>query len=387
MTLIYENPHLNDDEPRLHVLVIGCGRFPHLTDNPDRKACADSARKMVEFLLDPASLLTTKVGSIELMLSDPRNARGEDEFANVGEGEARDEGDQSVEPALGATVAGVVKKWANRCVSERKDQLFFYGCSHGVTDRDRTGLMVLEDVNSDDDAEWAQLLNVATMADWIPVKKDPAGSWFFLDACQEVLGDIVDQIQGESGIQPIKARAPDIARFNEKRRPKPVALGVAYGQKTFAPSEGGLAYFTEALLYGLTTSCVEFSQGEYFTVGRKVVEGVEDIAKARFGRSQSTTVFGQDSHQARYQLCQVLNPKVPLRIERRDIGGMRAASNLSLSNGDGFTEQRADGDADEHWSLEVPIAHRRLTLEMTIGTDQISNAMEVNPPAHIHEVY
>ena len=64
MTLVFDRrAAMADDEPQLHALVIGCGRFPHFDGDVNRKACTDSAEAMVDLLLKHADRFEARADS------------------------------------------------------------------------------------------------------------------------------------------------------------------------------------------------------------------------------------------------------------------------------------------------------------------------------------
>ena len=397
MTLVYDRRSaMADDEPQLHALVIGCGRFPHFDGDVNRKACTDSAVAMVELLLKHADRFEAKLASIELLLSDPDVNKGEDRFHALPEHDPRAdpalpvERRESVEPACEDEVTVAYEAWFARCRSDRHDPMLFYGCSHGLADRDSEGLMVLEDVKSRTN-KWRQVLNVSSMASGLPIHFRPGAAWFFLDACQELLTDIVDQIRGVVGIQPVPVTATERREYNMQGGARPLVMGTDYGLRTYAGKEG-VAFFTQALLEGIERYCFEPRGARHFITGRKLAQGVPELSLSLFRRELRIGGFGNDNAQIMTALCEVAEPQVVFHISwDTQPRGLIDVAPLGLHAAGDPSEVLAMRENDQNgdvWIVSRKLPAGGVTLFLREGADRIENTIpHINPPVIRHEVY
>lgn len=395
MTLIFDRrDDLPRHEPHLHALVIGCGRFPHFEAQVNRKACTDSAVEMVEFLLRLADDFEAKLATIELLLSDPEVKPGNDRFrALTDELDPRSktpaERRESVDPALEEKVNEACEDWLACCRSEQRDHMLFYGCSHGLADRDSEGLMVLEDVKSNTN-KWKQVLNVGSMATGVPIHCRPGAAWFFLDACQELLPEIVDQIRGVQGIIPAPVGAIERRRFNQEGGIRPLVMGTEYGLKTYA-GQRDVAYFTQALLEGIERYCFEPRGPLFLITGRKLAMGVPELSLSLFRRELRISGFGHDNAQIMTPLCKVNEPKVVFHISwDKQPRGLMDVESLGLHSSDDPTKvlaQRENGDNGDAWIVSLSYPDRAVTLFVRDGKARIENPLPINPPVIRHDVY
>lgn len=392
MTLIYWAER-SDHEPQTHILIIGCGRFSHLPRKVARQACADSAVHMADLFIEKAILpagaggrFEVPIGSVEMLLSDPSKEQGKDSYRRTGDRDPRAAGDQAVSAATLNYVKQATNDWLHRCDRAKGDHVLLYCCSHGVADGDTVGLLVLEDVKSNHWDEWEQLLNIRRMAMGISARLQPGASWFFVDACQELLLDILQVHEGVAGFSPVKATVADLVDYRRKGLPKPVVVGLGYGQKTFAP-ETGVAYLTEALTYGFRHCCFEFVRGEYVISGRKLVEGVADIADVQFGRIQDVSDWGMDSVHSRAHLFSAEDPKIPLVVYSHQSGKLNGRNPVRLKCNDGLVCERQLGDEGNRWLCSVAPPFGDYSLEIGDGDSILKNQVLLQAPVTRHEVY
>ena len=224
MTLVYQRsfsdngalPGANEvspDGPVMHALIMGIGRFSKLPPARDanRQACADSARAMTAFLIEQseAGNLEAPLASIECLISDPSAPQGaEDQLAQT-HPLCDPRPDTNVNSGIINNVSQACTDWLTRCRREDKtlprpgDHLLLYICSHGVAGRDHGALAVLEDVDPGGFNSWSELLDVGSMARYIPAKCKAGAVWIFLDACQEVLDELKDKVGGPNVFRPV----------------------------------------------------------------------------------------------------------------------------------------------------------------------------------------
>lgn len=365
--------------PRTHALVIGCGRFPWIDANlqPDRQSCFDSAVEVVSFLVERADDLIAPLATIDCLLAnpsvDPAHERDQLPGSVVELGLLTEE----VERPLARNVEDAFHALRDRC--DPGDSIFVYLTSHGVAGRDERGLLVLEDANSRPGDMWAQVLNVKSLAQYLPGSIQASSVWIFMDACQEVLEDIVNQVGGNAGMEPIKVNIVDYAR----QPVTAVALAAVHlGGEAYAPAAGGVAYFTQALLEGLGSCCVEWREREWRVTGQKVLFGLERIARALDGRKitpQALVGFNMDSH-----LLRVRDPSIPVHIASRPEAMLASADAACLVDGD-FNECFSK-IMDQDWRFRVPPRPSEYRIRIQLPGSTLEESLFVEAPAVNHEV-
>lgn len=371
MTLVYERDP--GDGPRLHALVIGCGRFPWLSPdlNADRQACFDSAVEIVRFLERHSDSFAPRLATIDCLLADPRVDPAREEDRYPGDPQTGRPA-RPVERPLAANVRAAFAGLVARC--RPGDTVFFYSTSHGVAGRDETGLLVLEDVGSNPADAWEQLLDVKSVAMYLPARVKAANVWIFMDACQEVLEELKDQAGGVTPIQPVKVSSTERARYPSRC----TALAAArYGTQTHAPAEGGVAYFTQALLDALGQSCVEKKGGEWRVTAKQLVFGLESVARAAGAPPIELTplvVSTQAGH-----LLTLAEPSFPVHIVSRPLQLVAGAASAYLV-GEGADRQFAKAPGAE-WRFRVPPIPDAYEIHVQAPDGALVETLEIDPPA------
>lgn len=364
------------DGPRLHALVIGCGRFPYLpgAPNSDRQACYDSAVAVIEFLAERADDLEPPLARVDCLLSDPRvPAGGQDMLLPSPEGTQAGLVEMAVAPVREAEVRRAFEELLE--AFRPGDTVFIYACSHGVAGRDETGLLVLEDVNSSLGSPWAQLLDVKSVALHLPARSGAANVWIFMDACQEILEELRDQAGGVRGIAPVTTTSSAMVTCPVRS----TALAAArYGQQTFAPAAGGVAYFTQALLDALGQSCVEWRDREWRVTAKELNYGLDSIARA--AGIPAIEVTALTSHNKQAHLLRVANPSVPVLITSRPAATLATARSAHLLD-DAGNQLFGKGNGPE-WRFRAPPqpASYRWRVE-GITPPPLHGEIEIRPPA------
>lgn len=315
MTLIYPTDGSTDWEtspdPVTHALVIGCGRFPHLSadKSKDRKATSAGAEAVVQFLHDYGQKFVAKVATIECVVSDPDLLPGEDHIELV-RGSQDDGGTVdriAVESAIFENVRRAAREWRDRC--RPGDHMFFYMSSHGIADG-TSAIGVCEDVNEIEEEAWTQSINVTTLAQGVLV--NGAGrAWVFFDACQEVVQDLLGAPTGSPAFNLVRYSLADLTRLKQK----PVALaGSRFGGKAWAPRDGAAPYFTQALLEGLKNACVEPVAGAGWVVtGAQILFGLKRVSEAVLDwplETEPLHIFNEPQ----VALLTVPSPMVPVKV-------------------------------------------------------------------------
>jgi hypothetical protein len=351
---------------------------------------------MVTFLVQNANAFEAKLATIELLLSDPTVQTGQDRFRIIPEHDPRarssapvDQHD-AVDPAREAEVTRACTEWFSRCRPDGRDHMLFYGCSHGVADRDSEGLMVLEDVRSSAFGAWKQVLNVRSIAIGVPARLNPGGAWFFLDACQELLPEIVDQIGGLPGIRPIEVGASERARHSSKGGVRPLVLGTSFGMKTFA-EDSGVAFFTQALLAGIERYCFERRNRRFLVTGRKLALGLADLSLSLFRRELQVGGLGNENAQVSTALCEVCRPEVLFHItwetQPRGLADVAPLGLYAAGNPDNVIALRDNEDNGDQWTVSQHLPQNGVTVFAQRGPARIENTIVLmDPPVIRHDI-
>lgn len=377
MTLVYARDPVDPAAPRMHALVLGIGRFPHLDQAPagDRPACADSARAVVDFLVRNADRFEAPLATIECLLSDPRNAPGADQLARTDP--AHDpRAAEAVGHGIRQQVVQACDDWIDR--AQEKDVLFLYCSSHGLAERDLRCFLVCEDYNERPTNKARYLLNIGSIALALPAAKRAGAVWIFVDACQEVLEELVQTVGGVSGIEPVQAGVDQVTSWPVRS----MAVGAAgFGQFAYAPIAGGLAYFTEALLHGLEHCCVEAHAGEWHITTRQLMLTLHDVAFARHARVINSSLLSNPSCNQR--LMRVDDPRIPVAISTRPEAVMASAQQVDIwPRRNGGLVLATKADAASTWRCELSLEERQLEVRLDFAQDpQKTRSFDLDPPA------
>ncbi|CDX12599.1 hypothetical protein MPL3356_120065 [Mesorhizobium plurifarium] len=379
MTTIYLRP---GDAPQTHAFIIGCGRFPNLSANgsANRVATAAGARAVVRFLLDKADSLVAPLGSIEVLLSDPAQNAGQDTL-DLGAIAHDPRINDVVERANEANYQTAGDRWIGRC--RPGDHMFFYMASHGVTDSDTTAVAVLEDIRSVNHRPWAQSINITQLASALPTLQAD-GCWVFLDACQEIIPAIFQQINGAQSPALI---TPDITALTRRRTSSVSLAGSRLGTSAWAPTDGAPPFFTQALLEGLSGASVEFVNPDGWVVtGQQILFTLERIANAALNnpnlQTESLTQFNRD-----VKLLRVADPQIPVVVRTAVETHMLAAVSVTANDGNGRIYTRNDAEMAWRFRVDPDLARYTTSAQFAGGNpvyqDQVFIAA---PPAQIVEL-
>lgn len=173
------------DEPATHAFVIGVGNYPHrqpqwgglpdLANVPNLASAADSAKFVSEWLLHNQDSLTARLGSLDVLISDPPGGANRLPW---------DPG-APIDAATEANVRLAGQAWFNRLRKRAGDVALFYCCGHGAA---HTALPVLflEDLNGDEANPWSHL-NVGKLAQALRRMMPLRSAFMFSDTCSEFL--------------------------------------------------------------------------------------------------------------------------------------------------------------------------------------------------------
>jgi hypothetical protein len=237
------------------------------------------------------------------------------------------------------------------------DHMFFYMASHGVA-VPGAALGLFEDALSNPHKKWSQSLNVTTLSMGLHVA-GAERAWVFLDACQEVVPEMLGQVTGTSGIHLIDYGVTDLVQVGGR---KPVALaGSRLGASAWAPTNGDPPYFTQALLVGLSSCCVEPIQDLGWAVtGEKLLFSLGRVAEAALNWSGLEAEALYIFHEPGVALLRVPDPKVPVKI-RTNIAAhlVHAASGQATCDDPAVAVMIWPKNEELSWRFEVEANTRR----------------------------
>lgn len=379
MTIIYDRRNDLAGEPQMHAIVVGCGRFPYIPENrkANRKAAYDSAIAVIDFLLEKAEALEPRLATIDCLLGDPdiNPAIEDDVFPQ------RPQFNILQPIKVASPTESEFTSLMENFIEQFKegDSIFFYCCSHGVAGRDETGLLVLEDIQRLYKYPWKQLLDVKTLAQQLPVQVKAKTAWIFVDACQEIIPGLHDKIGGVRGIDLFSVTAIDVARH----RGSTTALCASkFGSQTFAPASGGVGYFTQALLDGITMSCVDKHNFVWKVSSAQLNSSLEAVAiAAGYSKIECTSLLTPGT---RVYLANVEQPSIPVLITSLPETIVRLADQAKATGLNGQPVFTKSGNGA--WHFRAPAKPQDYTIEITKDGKTSSFAMEVFPPAVILEL-
>jgi hypothetical protein len=237
--------------------------------------------------------------------------------------------------------------------------------------------VVCEDYNERPASKTRYLLNISSIALALPAAKRAGAVWIFVDACQEVLEELVGIVGGVRGIEPVQADLDQLTTWPVRS----TAVGAAaFGQFAYAPVVGGLAYFTEALLHGLEHCCVEAQAGTWHATTRQLLFSLDDVAFARNSRAIRSSVLCSPSGNLR--LMRVDNPRIPVAISTRPEAMMASALQVDIwprSNAGSALATKADTAGI--WRCELSLDERQLEVRLDFAHQpQKLLSFDLDPP-------
>jgi hypothetical protein len=383
MTLVFDRGALPAD-PVTHAMVIGCGRFP-ADANLDRKATAAGARAIMALLAEKSDQFVAPIWTIDCVLSDAGVAAEADTLGV----ELNDPGGATVAAkntvVASATLAHAttaIKTWLKRLTQRPGDSAFFYMSTHGIADP-VNALGVFEDVLVDEFQKWGASINATTLAGGLATLQI-GRAWVFLDACQDIIQELLGAPTGVPGYSPIHYGVEQATHAR-----KSVAIvGSHFGDKGWAPDDGSPSFFTQTLLEGLCCSCVEPVQGLGWTVtGKQLI----------FGLPVLSAVMGTDAdcepltrfNESGVGLLKVSDPQIHVALTTETKMHLEAAKVEVICDDDGVAPiVKPSGHLDENgliWRFKVG-AHKRRSYSVSAsfesgGLAYSSNSFDPDPPA------
>ncbi|WP_309384132.1 hypothetical protein [Cerasicoccus frondis] len=374
MSLVWER-NTAEDQPRLHCLILGIGRYEHLDAVLDRQCCVDSAQEFIRFLVKNADRFDAPLQSIECVISDP----------SIDPAQTKDKisipddplGDKTVEVANGKleNVRDACSDWLDRC--REGDIMLCYACSHGVAGLDNSHLLVLEDfdLNAGNPAE--KLLDVGAIARFLPARKKAGACWVFYDACQEVLPQLVGLVNGASAYTPVAATVQELVSC----RVRSVGLAASrFGQYAEAANHDGLTNLSRALLHGLEKCLIEDDSLPWLVTNSIFhYNRIGDLARNFFGLRLETDLFSDDLKKV--SLMELEELVIPVVVSSNPSHLIRNATQAEIHNGDPNQPPLTRPDAASPWKLEIRHSPGVHTLSVTKDDGKrIDQEFTLSPP-------
>lgn len=301
---------------------------------------------MARFFIDRADDLVAPLESIECLLSDPAVAQGADQLGIGAFDHDPRNGDDGVEPALSALAKPAADRWLDRC--KPGDTMFFYMASHGFVEADFSALGALEDLGSVPRRAWENAVNIQNLANSLPTT-GAGGCFVFLDACQDVVTDALADYNGTGAIELFRSGLLKKTRTLVRS----VALaGSRFGKKAWAPTDGSPPFFTQALIEGMSTCCVERVHGLGWTVtGLQLMNGLEHVADAALDHVglQTEALVG---FKERVSLLKIVDPQIPIAVRTMVESTINHASLVTANDGNGASFTRDDNELT--WRFRIP---------------------------------
>lgn len=232
------------DAPRLHVIVVGVGDYPHLRGGNDTRThilsglrqlttTPATARRIARWFAEEHRNPECELGSVEVLLSDAAGPTIE-----------RPDGPPiDAEAATADNIEAAVRRWYARCDGHADSTAAFYFAGHGVASG-TSQLLLAADVGADALDPWAGTIDFDAFR--TGMRKNRANAQiFFVDACHEHDLDmrLQDGIQGRTlvGSATIEDLVGTQCTFG----------AAAVGRRAFGPPDAP-TYFSQALLDALS---------------------------------------------------------------------------------------------------------------------------------------
>lgn len=256
MGLVFESDAvtLNPAVTATHVLLIGCGEYPHLAEAshgglPPLTSPRLSTEAMAEWFLSgpdampPGQGLSSErafynpeapLGSLT-MLTSPAIPYTLPSGATL----------PTTRPAM-VNIKAAYLAWLERLAANPGSRGVFYFCGHGVSNG-ISQYLIADDFGSDPEDVWAGVFHVSNTCQ-ATIRRTAASLFFLIDACMELSEELINQIGDPQALIPGKRNG----------RPKTTEWAVVRAttgnRLAFAP-QNGVARFTAALLQALRGHC------------------------------------------------------------------------------------------------------------------------------------
>jgi len=326
MTTLFERPLA---EPATHAFVVGVGDYPHrepdwgglpdLTNVPNIPSAADSAKFMCDWLLQNQDRLSAKLGSLEVLISDP---------AGAGDRYAWTPG-KPVDRASAENVMEAGKDWLARLRGKPGDVALFYCCGHGAA-HSAQPVLFLEDLNSSDDNPWVHL-NLGNLAQSLRRETSIRCAFLFSDAC----GEFIPNFEISN---PIEARFFRDPRLFGSPRDKVLLLCaapeklLAYEGEANPGDNVRFGRFTQTLLKGLDGSSARLRGNQWTVYPSELINDLKNLRRIFYGHwsdlpFEPSPVLTQNEI---YPIIDLVAPELPVLI-MTDPEEAMASFNLHVS--------------------------------------------------------
>lgn len=223
------------DQPRLHALVIGVGKYDHLGLSAVRlssflsglgqlETTAPSAKQFATWLQEHYCAATVELGSVELLLS-PTDAA---------------EASSEIQPATMANVKQAVKLWYDRCSRQERSIAMLYFAGHGFRRGAHDYLLPQDFGDPSELDEWAKCIDGTGLVEGMKKCKADTQLYFF-DACRDEAFD-AQKYRTAGGNPLIRSTIDDHVSVSVVYR------AAAEGGEAWGNKEHGITYFWQALL-------------------------------------------------------------------------------------------------------------------------------------------
>jgi hypothetical protein len=285
--------------PVARAFVIGVGAYPsakpasadamtpvQLRNVPDLQSAATGAALFTDWLIVNADIVAAPLASIDLLL----NLSVEGQAVSAYEWTSRIPipcgatdprgGVATVHAPTTANVKEAGTAWKNDLTSGADNLAIFFICGHGAI-LGNDNLVFLADLNGDTANPWGALLNIQTHASAFKVMPSIKTAFFFVDACSELVTDIVLQNPGVGAQFATSAGKLGIEKVTLLSAAVPKRL--AYEGSVAGRPQLKTGRFTQCLLQGLQGAAVRpLSDGAQWTVhGTSLFESLKPLYALR----------------------------------------------------------------------------------------------------------
>jgi hypothetical protein len=255
----------------VHALVIGVGAYPwakpgasphgsdtpvHLRKLPDLDSAPAGARKFADWLICHADHLPASLASVELALSTPprapaSNAQYEWTARIKAPGADPRGASTAVSFTDGKSILEAGERWAGRLQAAPDQIAIFYICGHGTAVPTRSAVLLSDVAGPGYKFAWDPFIDVQYLAgvmSRLPTLKE---SYLFVDACQEIVSDVVfgevdEPVNIGRGLEFFVRRG-----LTASRNKVLLLVSGPVGTIAFDDGEGGGGRFTHVLIEAL----------------------------------------------------------------------------------------------------------------------------------------
>ncbi|MCI0142091.1 caspase family protein [Arthrobacter bambusae] len=270
-------------QPRTHALVVGVGAYRHLRKGAQPKrndplfslgqltSPTISARHFTDWLLKDFHNSSAELGTVELLLSEPRPSLAEHDSGPSSEVEyLSPDGTRSwpIEPATIDNLEDAFWRWRDRCHEHPGNVAIFYYCGHGVLLED-ANVLLAEDYGAKR-PRFDGAFNFSAMRRGMEESCSAGLQMFFIDACSTRPPDPPKLLT--SG-----ARIFDDDQTTTLTSPGGLALHAAANGNSAYGTIGQVSRFTEALVRCLKGLASQRRSGQWVIRIDHLQESINDV--------------------------------------------------------------------------------------------------------------